>query len=98
MERGADGLEDGDDVRAVGEAAEPEEPLELLQPDHDGRSRHEADDGRVRQEIHQEPQPAETTLPWLVNRAEQNCVWMDFYFFTRSGDIRYWYVCAATRT
>lgn len=60
VERGEDGLGDGDDVGAVGEAGEAEQALELLQPDDDGRAAHEPHDGRVRQEVHQEPQPAVT--------------------------------------
>lgn len=54
----ADSLDDGDDVGAVGEMAQPKQSLQLLQPDHDRRSCHEPNDRRVRQEIHQETQPA----------------------------------------
>ena len=68
LERGADRLDDGDDVGAVGEAGEPQEALELLEPDDDGRSGHEPDDGRVRQEVHQETQPAAKTesMPYVL--------------------------------
>uniref|UniRef100_A0A0A9CW23 Uncharacterized protein n=1 Tax=Arundo donax TaxID=35708 RepID=A0A0A9CW23_ARUDO len=60
MECRADRLDDRDNIGAIGETAEAEQPLELLQPDHNGRARHEPHDGRVRQEIHQKSQPEQS--------------------------------------
>jgi hypothetical protein len=47
MQRRAHSLDHRDNVRAVGEMAEPKEALELLQPDDDGRACHEPHDGSV---------------------------------------------------
>ncbi|BAT10884.1 Os10g0420332, partial [Oryza sativa Japonica Group] len=65
-----DGADDGDDVGGGGEVGEAEHPLELLQA-HDGRrAGHEADDGGVRQEVHEEAQP-EHAEPRLEHPGEE---------------------------
>lgn len=55
---GEDGLQDGDDVGGGGEADEAQDALELLQAHHRRRAAHEPHDRRVRQEVHDEAQPA----------------------------------------
>ncbi|BAS82416.1 Os03g0161302, partial [Oryza sativa Japonica Group] len=54
---GEDGAHDGDEVGGGGEVVEAEHALELLQAHHGGGAAHEPDDGGVRQEVHDEPQP-----------------------------------------
>ena len=63
MSLGEDGVHDGDDVGGGGEALEAQDALELLEAHHRGRAAHEPHDRRVRQEVHDEPQPGVVASP-----------------------------------
>lgn len=72
MKRRDDGSDDGDDISAVGEMAESQQPLELLQTDDNGSAGHESNNGRVRQEIHQKSQPG----MWQADHGlKKTCSW-----------------------
>lgn len=52
-----DGGHDGDEAHLGGEVDDAEQRLELLQRHDDRRAAHESRQRRLRQEIHDEPQP-----------------------------------------